>query len=37
MKYYTESRKKGVDWIGHTAGRNCLLKDVIQGKTDRRK
>jgi len=29
---YTNRRK--ADWIGHTLHRNCLLKHVLQGKTE---
>jgi Na+-transporting NADH:ubiquinone oxidoreductase subunit NqrA len=32
---YTIKRGK-VNWIGHILGRNCLLKHVIEGKTERR-
>ena len=27
-----EIRKRKVNWIGHILGRNCLLKQVIEGK-----
>ena len=27
-----EIRKRKANWIGHTLGRNCLLKEVIEGK-----
>jgi len=33
-KYYTEVRNKGASWIVQSVIRNCLLKHVIQGKTD---
>ena len=28
-----EIRKRKTNWIGHTLRRNCLLKQVIEGKT----
>ena len=28
-----EIRKRKTDWIGHILRRNCLLKQVIEGKT----
>jgi hypothetical protein len=40
-KYYLESRSRGISymkyvnrrlWIGHILRRNCLLKQVIEGK-----
>jgi hypothetical protein len=36
-KYYIESRRTGISWIGHILRRNCLLKHVIQGKIEGRK
>ena len=27
-----ETRKRKVNWIGHILRRNCLLKEVIEGK-----
>jgi len=27
-----EIRKRGAKWIGHILSRNCLLKQVIEGK-----
>ena len=29
--------RKEVNWIGHIVRRNCLLKSVIEGKTEGRK
>jgi hypothetical protein len=42
MKYYIASRRKGVsyvnkknaNWIGHILRRNCVLKHVIEGKSE---
>jgi hypothetical protein len=28
-----EIRKRKANWIGHILRRNCLLKEVIEGKT----
>ena len=44
IKYYTESRRKGIsyiqqrqktNWIGHMLRRNCLLKHVTEGNMER--
>jgi hypothetical protein len=36
-KYYLESRSRGIskrkaNWIGHILCKNCLLRQVIEGK-----
>jgi hypothetical protein len=44
MDYHLEARKRGIfyitrrkaNWIGHILGRNCLLKNVIEGKIEGR-
>jgi hypothetical protein len=40
MNYYTELRQIGkrrhANWISHFLSRNCLLKHVIEGKTEGR-
>jgi hypothetical protein len=30
--YLNEIRKRKANWIGHISRRNCLLKQVIEGK-----
>ena len=30
--WYLKMRKRKANWIGHILGRNCLLKQVIEGK-----
>jgi hypothetical protein len=33
---HNEIRKRKANWIGHILRRNCLLKEVIEGKIKRR-
>ena len=30
--HFSEISKRKANWIGHILGRNCLLKQVIEGK-----
>jgi hypothetical protein len=33
---HTTIHRRKANWIGHILRRNCLLKDVTEGKTERR-
>ena len=35
MNFLHEIRKRKANWIGHILRRNCLLKQVIEGKIKR--
>jgi hypothetical protein len=37
MKLLHEIRKRKANWIGHILRRNCLLKEVIEGKIEGQK